>query len=1292
MHGTLLASLLHKKLVVSPARIEAEGGTMKRPALIIGIGALVAGIQFLSPPPADAAQAPTGMGMDADFQKPPTNKSTGETVVTDPNASTPFTKPEPEPPAIVLPPELPTVARDSAGTTDWQASSLAQTTECAPGEARMIGEPICEVRIACSADGVWPLPDFAPTNGKTCADDNQACTFDLCFEGVCLHEPVTKCSGIAKDGCCPAACSAMTDADCASVPAQPMQPMQSQQPGQPMQPQQAPQDANCAEGQPCTDDGNPCTADICRNGLCTHDAGNAGQECRAASGICQEAALCDGIHTDCPQNVFKSGTEICRPADPANPCDTVERCTGSGPDCPPDISEKAGDSCSTGNACIVGETCMASGVCAGGSARVCDDGNACTAESCADPGGCKFTPIVQCANGDGCCPANCNAGNDGDCAAVCGNGAVEPGEECDDGPNSPTPCPTSCTATQDCEISTLVGEACQRQCITTLAPANTLCRAARGICDAEELCNGMDAACPKDDFQPPTTVCRAVAATDVCNVPESCTGNGPDCPADAFKPAGTVISKDRCEILSCNAEHAPSTTLISSCAHGDGCCPAGCNAASDNDCQAACGDGHLDIGERCDTGISAGSGSCPASCDDSDPTTDDKIENPGSCQAHCSFERVRCVMDNSAYEPGPDPQNPCRSCDLNNPRQWTFVAKGTSCTTSTVGPEACHEAPACNGAGACVQGDFVSPKPDDGCCDKANLAPDNDCQFCGNGRVDPGERCDTASTSGSGKCPLAADCEDEDPTTASALKDGGTCQARCEYDVVRCSIDGKIFKPGDVNPANPCEMCDLAHPAKWTPIADGTSCREGTNRCAPSLCAAGKCVEKPVLCPNDGCHTAGKCDPGSGACTYQETITKCAKGDKCCPAGCSREADDFCPAPVCGNGKLEPGEACDGPIGCGEGAICDPVCRLCLEMKKPEAPAAREPKPTPAAPFAYVTCLNASPDTERANGELLALRGRSDALFCDSDTATACMIFGSPVARAAKGVKAGASGAASWKFVQESGRSLALSPPIPKMIEKSQVVMEASPPPPLSASEPIPSGAVRPDEEIRRQIRSDVPGSLVEEREADLERWVLNRNFTFETFEAKGEQKEFTPKLGAKAIPLKGLPSETEGGEAILRVFCFTPPGPPLFLQTEGAPGPEEKPVYDKGRLIERIRGLGTAKSETLAPDLGDTSSFWNPHDVYRFILEESGSSAPKAGEVVPPASALQSLAVYVGPGLAVQDNAPKPGCSLAPRGERPQAAAGFLILAALLTLPAGAVATVRILSRNRQGYHRWRR
>jgi hypothetical protein len=53
-----------------------------------------------------------------------------------------------------------------------------------------------------------------------------------------------------------------------------------------------------------------------------------------------------------------------------------------------------GTACSAGNACTVGDTCQA-GVCAGGNAVNCDDGDACTTDTCDPVAGCQHIPVAD---------------------------------------------------------------------------------------------------------------------------------------------------------------------------------------------------------------------------------------------------------------------------------------------------------------------------------------------------------------------------------------------------------------------------------------------------------------------------------------------------------------------------------------------------------------------------------------------------------------------------------------------------------------------------------------------------------------------------------------------------------------------------------------------------------------------------------------------------------------------------------------------------------------------------------
>jgi fibronectin type 3 domain-containing protein len=68
--------------------------------------------------------------------------------------------------------------------------------------------------------------------------------------------------------------------------------------------------------------------------------------------------------------------------------------------------------------------------------------------------------------------------------------------------------------------------------------AGIVCRPALGPCDLDEVCDGIHADCPADQYAPTTTVCRKAAGD--CDIAESCTGAGPDCPVDAFLTPGTL--------------------------------------------------------------------------------------------------------------------------------------------------------------------------------------------------------------------------------------------------------------------------------------------------------------------------------------------------------------------------------------------------------------------------------------------------------------------------------------------------------------------------------------------------------------------------------------------------------------------------------------------------------------------------------------------------------------------------------------------------------------------------------
>jgi hypothetical protein len=184
----------------------------------------------------------------------------------------------------------------------------------------------------------------------------------------------------------------------------------------------------------------------------------------------------------------------------------------------------------------------------------------------------------------------------------CGDGILDPGESCDLG--SSNGAPDSC---------------CSGTC--TFKSSGTQCRAAAGECDLAETCSGSSGICPADAKKPNGTACTSDsnpctldqcngasstcqhpagnagavcrAAAGECDIAETCTGASTSCPSDAKVPNGTACTDDGnvCTLDRCDGSQV-------SCQH-----PAG-NAGTV--CRPSAGD--CDVAESC-TGSST---SCPA--------------------------------------------------------------------------------------------------------------------------------------------------------------------------------------------------------------------------------------------------------------------------------------------------------------------------------------------------------------------------------------------------------------------------------------------------------------------------------------------------------------------------------------------------------------------------------------------------------------------------------------------------------------------------------------------------------
>ena len=256
---------------------------------------------------------------------------------------------------------------DTCGT-DGVCVHAANTAACDDGDACTTGD-ICAAK-ACTG------------TVKSCNDDN-ICTTDSCDKTagcVNLANAVTCDDGIActlADTC--------TDTACVGVA----------------------NDATCT-------DGNACTTDTCdvASGKCV----NANDD----ELTCTDGDPCT-VNDACSGGVCAGKAKFCFDANTctADSCDIAGECTFT--------ALEDGASCSDGAVCTTADTC-ASGVCIGGPAKNCDDGNQCTEDSCSGQIGCHNKPNVM--NGAPCTDGNpCTAGD------LCGSGACLPGAvtSCDDG-------------------------------------------------------------------------------------------------------------------------------------------------------------------------------------------------------------------------------------------------------------------------------------------------------------------------------------------------------------------------------------------------------------------------------------------------------------------------------------------------------------------------------------------------------------------------------------------------------------------------------------------------------------------------------------------------------------------------------------------------------------------------------------------------------------------------------------------------------------------------------------------
>ncbi len=205
--------------------------------------------------------------------------------------------------------------------------------------------------------------------------------------------------------------------------------------------------------------------------------------------------------------------------------------------------------------------------------------------------------------------------------------------------------------------------------------------------------------------------------------------------------------------------------------------------------------------------------------------------------------------------------------------------KSVNCHNCLVAVEA-----ACNDDAANYDSCFSGANPP---CENGVEDTFGKCNGCGNGIVDPGEKCDDGNN-----------------------QDGDGCNENCQRECV-----------GGCDDANPCttDSCDgTTGLCQYAPNA-GASCDDGNACTSGDLCQAdATCSGTAVICTAlDQCHGVGTCDPQTGLCS-----------DPVKPDGSSCTDDSTCTnQDQCVNGICVPGVpiSCDDANVCTDDSVCDSV-------------------------------------------------------------------------------------------------------------------------------------------------------------------------------------------------------------------------------------------------------------------------------------------------------------------------------------------------------------------------------
>ena len=414
------------------------------------------------------------------------------------------------------------------------------------------------------------------------------------------------------------------------------------------------------------DDANPCTTDACQAGKCVNT--NTTAPCNADSSACTANDACkDG----------KCAAGIALSCDDGNACtkDSCDAQKGCNSEPQADLACEA-----DGSACTTSDTCK-QGACTAGTPVDCDDAKPCTTDGC-DPatGKCSNTLVVGlgCDDGDVCTHTDlCSAGG------ACGGTA----RACNDGNACTTDtCDKTKILADSCVHTLASGGACEdgSKCTTTDVCASGVCTAgAAKVCKPsaackDAYCDGLTGACVEVSAK----VGAACEDGDQCTAPDVCDAVG------ACQKGGPRVCSDGddCTVDGCAKETGCTTAPAAdgtACDDGDACTDAG-----------KCGTGKCEPGtaKKCDDNDACTTDSCDkttgckfapvgdgTSCDDGDKCT----ENTACKSGKCAGTAKTCTDSGDPCKPNAcDPAD--GNCKADNAKDGTVCNDNDKCTATDV--------------------------------------------------------------------------------------------------------------------------------------------------------------------------------------------------------------------------------------------------------------------------------------------------------------------------------------------------------------------------------------------------------------------------------------------------------------------------------------------------------------------------------------------------------------------------------------------------------------------------------